>query len=361
MSGNQEPKPICGSQGNYIDSGTMCLHLSPLPSPVGIKLPPLIGPLRLELPSPPVLSPPMSRRAVPNPQPSAPTKSLEGRVKEILDGWNFDVPLVRPDRAQIAGPKSRAFVSWLPGASIVGYPLQLPTELLTLDDITDTLYAQLRSEFPTLSRADVLKVVVQAYKEKLDSHEKRPVTLIVSLVYSPQQFFWSNQHLPSLWQNGYQASVGLNRRYHLYGWAGFEQSFLLQLSGSSLSLDSPDWFQNLLAVYQAAYVAPLGREFLFLGAPGWWSNVQGSVFAQLAAGVGSPGERNLYLGIMGQAAVGGQIAINIGWLQFIVNDQVVYSWLSPTVEPGSRPLSIFGNQFGIGVGGSWDTPFGQRR
>jgi hypothetical protein len=81
----------------------------------------------------------------------------------------------------------------------------------------------------------------------------------------------------------------------------------------------------------------------------------------VAAGIGSPGERTLYLGFMGQGAIGGQIALNIGRLQFIVNDQIVYSWLSPTVEPGSRPLSILGNQFGIGIGGTWDTPFWQRR
>lgn len=361
MSGNQDPNPICGSKGNYIDSGTMCLHLSPLPSPTGIRLPSLIGPLRLELPTPPVLPQVTTPPPVPTPPSPAPAKTLQDRVNDVLEGWNFDVPLVQPDQPATAGPKSRAFLSWFPGAQTIGYPLSIPTSLITLDDITDSVYGQLRSEFPNSTRADVFNAVLQKYKDKLHENEKRPVSLVVSFVYSPQQFFWSNRSLPSLWQNGYQATVGLTGRNHRYGEAGFEQSFMLQLSGSSFGFDSPDWFQNLLLVYQAAYVAPLGREFLFLGAPGWWSNVQGSVFTQVAAGIGSPGERTLYLGFMGQGAIGGQIALNIGRLQFIVNDQIVYSWLSPTVEPGSRPLSILGNQFGIGIGGTWDTPFWQRR
>jgi len=56
---------------------------------------------------------------------------------------------------------------------------------------------------------------------------------------------------------------------------------------------------------------------------------------------------------MGQGAIGGQLALNIGWLQIIVNDQLVYSWLSPTAEPMFRPLSTFGNQAGIGIVGQW--------
>ncbi|MGO9272167.1 MAG: hypothetical protein ACLQOO_18365 [Terriglobia bacterium] len=357
MAGNQKPGPICGSQGNRIDSDTMCLHLSPLPGPVGIRPPSLIGPLRLELPTPPTL-PQMSARAQPSPPPPKPQppgspQSLQKQVEDILNADNFDVPLVAKDSGGTPGPRSLAFFSFIPGASTVGYPVNTPPELITLDEITDYVYAELRFGSKTLTRADVFSAVLKAYEDKLSEHEQSRWQFVISMLYTPQYFFWANQTLPSSWQNGYQMTLGGTQRFHRYGEAGFEQSFLLQLSGSSFAFDSPDWFQNLLAVYQAAYVAPLGREFRFLGAPGLWSYLQGSIFTQVAAGVGSPGERKLYLGFMGQGAIGGQIALNIGWLQIVVNDQFVYGWLSPTVEPKSRPLSTFGNQWGLGLGGQW--------
>jgi hypothetical protein len=356
MAGNQKPGPICGSQGKYIDSGTLCLHLSPLPGPAGIKAPSLIGPLRLELPTPPTPPQPLAQTQPsppPKPQPPGPPQSLQKQVEDILNGDNFDVPLVAEDSDGTPTPKSHAFFSYIPGVSGVGYPINTPPELITLDEITDIVYAELRFGSKTLNRAEVLSAVLKAYQDKMSEHEKSRWQFVVSMLYTPQYFFWANQPLPSPYQNGYQVTLGANQRVHRYGKAGFEQSFLLQLSGSSFAFDTPDWFQNLLAVYQAAYVTPLGHEFRFLGAPGWWSYFQGSIFTQVAAGVGSPGERTLYLGFMGQGAIGGQFALNIGWLQIIVNDQMVYSWLSPTVEPKSRPLSTFGNQFGIGFGGQW--------
>jgi len=357
MSGNQQPGPICGTDGKYVDSGTLCLHLSPLPGPVGIRAPSLIGPLRLELPTPPTVpvapaqTPPSP--LPPQPPPPAPPQGLQKQVEDILNADNFDVPLVAEDSGDGPGPKSHAFFSWVPGVSTVGYPVNTPPDLITLDDVAGIVYGMLSPGNKNLNRSDVLAAVVQAYKDKMSEHENSRWQFVISMLYTPQYFFWSNQTLPSLWLNGYQFTLGGTQRFHRYGEAGIEQSFLLQLSGSSFSFDSPDWFQNLLAVYQAAYVATLGHEFRFLGAPGLWSYLQGSIFAQVAAGVGSPGERTLYLGFMGQGAIGGQLALNIGWLQIIINDQVVYSWLSPTVEPKSRPLVTFGNQFGIGFGGQF--------
>jgi hypothetical protein len=354
MAGDQKPGPTCGSQGTQIDGGTMCLHLSPLASPVGIRPPSLIGPLRLEMPPPPTLAQ-MLAKAPPSPlplrpQPPGPQQSLQKQVEDILNGDNFDVPLVAKDSDGPPGPKSLAFFSYVSGASVVGYPVKTQPYLITLDDITGYVCAELRSGSSTFTRADVLAAVLKTYQDKMSEHEQSRWQFVISMLYTPQYFFWSNQTLPSSWQNGYQFTLGGTQRFHRYGEAGFEQSFLLQLSGSSFALDSPDWFQNLLAVYQAAYVAPLGREFRFPGAAGWWSYLQGSIFAQVAAGVGSPGERTLYLGFMGQGALGGQLALNISWLSIIVNGQGVYGWLSPTVEPKSRPLSTFGAQFGFGVG-----------
>jgi hypothetical protein len=317
----------------------------------------MIGPLMLDLPTPPTVPPPAQTQPSPpppKPQPPAPGQTLQKQVEDILNGDNFDVPLVAEKPGVAPGAKSQAFLSTIPGVSTPGYPVNTPPELMTLDDITDVVYATLKgvSTKPG-TRADVYSAVLKAYQDKMDEHEKSRWQFVISMLYTPQYFLWANQTLPSLWQNGYQLTAGATQRFHRYGEGGFEQSFLLQLSGSSFAFDSPDWFQNLLAVYQAAYVAPLGHEFRFLGAPGWWSYLQGSVFAQIAAGVGSPGERKLYLGVLGQGAIGGQLALNIGWLSVIVNGQFVYGWLSPTVEPASRPLSVFGTQFGLGLGGQF--------
>jgi hypothetical protein len=360
MAGNNEQVPLCGSTGNYIDAGTNCLHLSPLPGPLGIRAPSLIGPLQLVMPPLPTFqqmsaqsqsSPPAPPK--PQPPPPAPAGNLQKQVDTILKADNFDIPLVPQDEDKTPGPKSRAFFSTVPGVSGIGYPVNTPPELMTLDDITDVVFDELRFGSKTLQRSEVLSSVLKSYKDKQREHEESHWQFVLSTLYTPQYFFWSNQSLPSPWQNGYQLTLGENYRMHRYGEAGWEHSFLLQLSGSTFNFDSPDWFQNLLAVYQAAYVAPLGHEFRFLGVPGLWAYLQGSVFAQVAAGTGSPGEKKLYLGFMAQGALGGQLALNIGWLQIIVNDQVVQSWLSPTGEPNSRPLSTLGNQFGVGLGGQW--------
>ncbi|HLW78123.1 MAG TPA: hypothetical protein VKU44_00855 [Terriglobia bacterium] len=313
--------------------------------------------MRLELPTPPPPpaqtqpTPPPPKPQPPPPPPPGPPGPLQKQVADYLDGANFDVMLVDPESTP--GPKTLAFFSTIVGVDFVGVPVKTPPQKMTLDDITSIVYSTLKLTVANLNRNDVFNAVLQAYKDKLADHESSKWQFVISMLYTPQYFFWSNQALPSPWQNGYQVTLGETYQSHPFGVAGFEHSILLQLSGSSFSFDQPDWFQNLLAVYQGAYVAPLGREFQFLGMPGVWSYLQGSVFAQVAAGTGSPGEKKLYLGFMAQGAVGGQLALNIGWLQIIVNDQFVYSWLSPTVEPHSRPLVTFGNQLGFGLGGQF--------
>jgi hypothetical protein len=89
--------------------------------------------------------------------------------------------------------------------------------------------------------------------------------------------------------------------------------------------------------------------------------LQGSVFAQLASGLGtnwdtSAGNRQMNLGFLFQPSSGGQLTLNIGWLQVIVQGSVVYSWLSPFAQPASKPTSSWGVQGGIGVGGQFFGP-----
>ncbi|HUI40345.1 MAG TPA: hypothetical protein VL523_00100 [Terriglobia bacterium] len=360
MGGSEVPKPICGTTGSYIDAGTLCLHLSPLPGPLGTRAPSLIGPLQLVMPPPPTFqqSSAQTQSGPPpklQPPPPPPQGSLQQQVKTILEADNFDVPLVVDDADKAAGPKSRCFFSTIPGVSVLGYPVNTPPELTTLDAVTDVVYHQLVAGSKNLKREDVLAAVSKVYLDKLKENEDRRWQFVISMLYAPQVFFWSNQTIPSYWQNGYQLTLGANYRGHPYGKAGWEHGLLLQLSGSSFNLTDPDWFQNALAVYQAAYVAPLGHEFRFLGAPGLWANLQGSIFGQVAAGTGSSGENTVHLGFMAQVAGGGQIALNIGWLQIVVNDQIVQSWVVPVPVIGTsfRPLSTLGNQFGLGIGGQF--------
>ena len=343
----------------------MCLHLSPLRGPLGIAPPRLIGPLRLELPPPPVLlsQPTTQTKPVPPPPPPKPPKptppgpqDLKKQIDGLLDQGNFDLPAYRTDDEVKSGatPKSRVFFSHVPGRDELGpSDHDAPQDMMTIDELTDILCAGLKFTTPNVKRSDVLAAVLQAYTNKVKEAEDKHWSVSVSMQYAPTYFFWANQSLPSPWQNGWQLQAGgLTYRHHPQGRPGLEQSLTLQLSGASLGFDNADWFQNLLAVYQLAYVIP-GPDFRFPGAPGLWSYLQGSIFAQVAAGVGSPGENKLYLGFMTQEAVGGQLALNIGHVMIVVNDQIVYSYLSPTSAANSKYFSGVGNQFGVGVGVSW--------
>jgi hypothetical protein len=230
--------------------------------------------------------------------------------------------------------------------------------LTDLDDITqmvvESLSPSLLAEWglarPT--RDAVRAAVTQAYEDKLKEKEKEKITVISQMQYAPTLLFWASHPPPSPWQNAWQLSAGLNYRNHRYGGAGLEQSLQLQLTGSSFDVGSAnDWFQNLLLVYQAAYVAPLGRDFSILGQGGWSATI--NILAQVAAGVGNPGEKELYLGWMVQGSAGAQLVLSLAWMQFILGGQVVGSFLStsgPIPEPNSRPQGNVGLQPYIGVG-----------
>jgi hypothetical protein len=254
----------------------------------------------------------------------------------MLTKANFDIPLVIDNK--------RAFFN---------------NFLITLDQITDIIFEDLHQVSPDLKRIDVWSEVWQAYQAKRLEHEQSRWQWVVQTLFTPQYTLWATQKPSSPWVNSLQASVGRNYRAHWYGDSGFEHT--LQLSGSffNLGADNPDWFQNLLGSYQLSYVSPLGREFRFLGVPDWWAYLQGSVFAQVAAGLGAnwdqnaTGQRTAYLGVLVQASGGGQLALSIGWLQIILQGSAVYSWFSPTVQPHSRPMGSLSGQGGIGIGGNF--------
>jgi hypothetical protein len=109
-----------------------------------------------------------------------------------------------------------------------------------------------------------------------------------------------------------------------------------------------------LVSIQAQHVWNLGHEFRI--APEVWANLQASVFAQLAAGVGgsysdtAQGDRKLDVGFLVQPSAGGQVNLNIGWFQIIAQGSAVYSYLSKTTQQGSTPTNSAAVQFGLGVG-----------
>jgi len=253
----------------------------------------------------------------------------------MLDAANFDVPLVHDPK------QTRAFFNNM---------------LITLDQITDYIYEDLHQSSPGLKRSDVWSEVWQDYSAKQIEHEQQPWQVVIQALYTPQYNFWSSQRQASPWQNSFQLSLGANHRSHLYGDSGWEQT--LQVNGSFFNAGSGnlDWFQNALLSYQASYVSPLGHEFRFLGVPDLWGYLQGSVFAQIAAGAGTnwdtdaSGRRQVYVGFLVQPSVGGQLSLNVGAMQIIVQGSVVYSWLSSTNESGSKPSSSWGGQLGLGIG-----------
>lgn len=364
MGGNQKPGPTCSSDRSDIDAGTSCLHLSPLAGPVGIGLPKVIGPLHLELPTPPP-QPAKTQSAPPPtppkpPTPPGPPQDLTKLIKGLLEKGNFDVPgvLTEAEAATDASPDSRAFFSYVVGRNEGAISGDAPQEMTTVDNVAGEVYHELLLNHPTLKRDYVVSVVLQVYKDKLKEARDKHWQFNLSLFATPTYFYWANQSMPSPWQNGWQLTpAGATYQAHAYGRPGFEHQLSLQVGVSSLDPTTPDWFQNALAVYQLAYVSPLGREFRFPGASGLWAYLSGSVFAQVAAGVGRSGGNTVYLGLMTQEVLGGMLALNIGHLSIYLGAQNIYNYVTPIpflhYSTGARPFSAFGGQGFLGVGGSF--------
>jgi hypothetical protein len=284
VAGFRLPEPTCWSSYD-IDDGTLCRQLSCVPIPLGhggtvsrMFVPCLLN----DAPPPPQPKAQPTQANAPPAQPQQPAtppqpqKTLQKQVEEILDAAHFDLPLVADQK--------RAFFNYM---------------LISLDQITDYIHESL----PKANRADIWSAVWQAYRAKQIEAEQQHWSFIVQMLYTPQFTAWSSQPLQpqqSRWQNPLQLSLGGNYRAHWYGEAGWEHT--LQANGSFFNLgsDNLDWFQNLTGSYQASYVSPLGHEFRFLGFPTLWAYLQGSVFAQIAAGLGTnydkdaDGKRQVY-------------------------------------------------------------------
>jgi hypothetical protein len=263
----------------------------------------------------------------PETQPAPGPTTLKQRVNDILDRNSFDVPLIRD-----------------------GVHAFYQNNRHTLDEITDYVTELI----PGAKRSDVWSEVWQAYgakEQKADSG----IQVVIQALYTPAYIFRATQPQALGWQQGAQISVGLNLPRHDPGFRGVEHT--LQLSGSLANLDfgSEGWFQNALASYQFSYVLPFQPEYK-IDDSSWAPWLQGSVFGQIAAGVGTnqdPTDRKVYYGLMLQPSAGGQITLNIWKLQVIAQGALVYSWLSPTNQPGSQPTSTLGGQFGLGLGGQF--------
>jgi hypothetical protein len=250
------------------------------------------------------------------------------QVAKILDDHHFDLPLVMDEK--------HAFFDY---------------QHYTLDEIVQRVQALL----PQANWAEVQSAVSKAYAAKKQEAEAKKWQVVIQVLYTPQLTLWASQPSPLIQQN-LQFSLGLNQQRHPYGRKGWEET--VQLSGTFFNLggEGLDWFQNSLLSYQLSYVAPLGHDFRLFGHHRLWANLQGSVFAQVAAGLGSSwdqgsdGQRRLNLGFLLQPSAGGQLTLNVSVVQIVIQGSLVYSVLSPTSQPGSVWTHSVGVQGGAGLG-----------
>jgi Domain of unknown function (DUF4157) len=282
-----------------------------------------------------------------------PEEDVRSRVRGWLDHADFDLPSVAEPDATAAGGRHvwiasvRRTLDWL------------------ADQVTDDVGQMMPGVFKKGKRTDgwvhlrteVWTQVWQYYNEKLREAESSRWQLVTTFLYTPQKNFYSNPAGPSPWQHSLQGTGGANYRLHAAGASGGE----VQVAGSISLFDfhkkpiSDYVFQNALASVQLQHVWNLGNDFRIM--PGTSALFQASIFANIAAGVGSSyggAEKNkLYIGFLAQPSLGGQVNFNIGWFQVIAQGAVVYSYLSSTSEKGSTPSSSAGAQFGLGIGGQF--------
>ena len=315
----------CGPHGFTlpIDGPVCCFETPDPPEPWSF-------PVTTRMQPPSESKPPVG---APSATPAPPTpKAVADAVNKLLTDGNFDLPMV--------ADTNRAFYQ---------------SELLTLKEITDKLLVEVGKKLPGATLPDVSKALTDAYAAKQKEHEDSTWQLGVQVLYTPQYTLWASQSPTSPWAHSFQASFAANKRHHLYSYAGWESTFQVNGGFFNLGSDNNYWFQNALLAYQLAYVAPLGREFRLPGMTQTWSNLQGSVFASIGAGLAAtpgapPADRKLFLSFVGQPTLGGQITLNVGSIQVIVQGAAVYTWTSKTVQTGSVPSGNFGIQGGAGLG-----------
>jgi hypothetical protein len=282
-----------------------------------------------------------------------PEEDLRSSVRGWLDHADFDLPSVAEPDATAAGGRHvwiasvRRTLDWL-ADQVTDDVGQMMPGVLKKGKRTDG-WVHLRTE--------VWTHVWQYYNEKLREAESSRWQLVTTFLYTPQKNFYSNPAGPTPWQHSLQGTGGANYRLHAAGASGGE----VQVAGSISLFDfhkkpiSDYVFQNALASVQLQHVWNVGNDFRLM--PGTSALFQASIFANIAAGVGSSyggAEKNkLYIGFLAQPSLGGQVNFNIGWFQVIAQGAVVYSYLSSTSEKGSTPSSSAGAQFGLGIGGQF--------
>jgi len=273
------------------------------------------------------------------------TQDLRSRVRAWLDTENFGLPIVA-DSASTASGARRAYYGG---------------QMSTLDQITTDTTNVLHQTDATVERPNVWMQVWQYYNEKRREAELTRWQTIVQFLYTPQYTLATSAPGGSPWQHGFQFSAGRNFRFHQAGSSGLELTLQGSLAlfnfGTGPSATAADIFQNLTGAAQLQYVWNLGNEFQL--PTGQWANVQASLFGQLAGGLGTNwvdipmASRTVFVGLLLQPSVGGQVNLNIGSFQVILNGSIVGSFLSPTTQRGSSWTSAVGFQGGIGVGGQF--------
>ena len=277
---------------------------------------------------------PSPEKPPPQAQPKQP-KTYRQFITDMLVEYKFDLPILRDGVHAFLGPTR-----------------------YTLDEITDLTTDSLHQLYPEVGRPDVWSAVYQTYRAK-DAVAPTAIQWVVQALYAPQWLFLSSQAGAPPRQQSFQLSPGLNLPRHDPGLRGWEHTVALNLSLFNLDsgLHGMDVFQNLLASYQASYVVPFGPQYKIddHSAVPW---VQGSVFAQIAAGLGAsylnaPAPPTAYLGLLVQPSVGAQISVNIWKFQVIAQGSLVYSLMSPTKPSADMWSQTFGAQVGVGLGAAF--------
>jgi len=319
-------------------------HPAPVQQPPQQPVQP--APQAAQQPAQPVQpSPPQpAQQTAQQPAPPA-TQDLRTRVRGWLDREQFALPIVADSQSTPNG-RLRAVYGG---------------QMSTLDQITTDTTDVLHQTDASVDRPDVWMQVWQYYNEKKREAELSHWQTIIQILYTPQYTLATNSPGGSPWQHGLQFSAGRNLRFHQAGASGFELTLQGSLSlfnfGTGPLATGGDIFQNLTGAAQLQYVGNLGNDFRL--PTGQWANVQASIFAQLAAGLGTNwtdvpmSSRTVYVGFLAQPSVGGQVNLNIGSFQVILNGALVGSFLSPTTQTGSSWTNSVGVQGGAGFGGQF--------
>jgi hypothetical protein len=263
---------------------------------------------------------------------------LRTQIRNWLDQNNFHLGLVLDNRPKAAEE----------------WPVFIGEQRITLKETTDRTWDDLKPVAPGLKREDVWMEVYQYYLEKDRRIDPAKWQFVVQQLWAPTFNLVHTKQDTPLFQGPQQLTLGLTKPAHKQGYGGLEHQVAVSASGLDFFSGQKNYFENVLLQYQISDVFNLGHEFKIGDS---WANLQASLFAQAAIGLGvdtNPDGTKFFVGLSIQHGAGTQLTLNINSFQIIASGTVFYSWSSPTAEEGSSPAGTAGVQLGVGFGGTFD-------